>query len=280
MSRTLSKRKTIAQILIKFRLLWLILVAFFLLSGCVRDDISIRFSDANHGRFVQQIRIAQPVTELEGVMAIAWLERLEHQTESLGGWVQHPGSQESILTLPFFNVKDLETKFNQLFASEFETGFDMGKLKNNKFKDNEREALPTIASHLKMRSGNWIFWQRMVLDCELDLRSLNEIFVRGVSEPGASSGMAKVAIDPRQILSLEFRLSTPWGARALETAHTPARRSQGRQLIWKLEPGEMNHIAAIFWVPSPIGTGAMLIVFLMLIGLYIKAQSPKVLTDS
>ncbi len=262
MSRTLPKRRTIAQILIKFRLLWLILIAFFLLSGCVRDDISIRFDDANHGQFVQQIRIAQPATGLEGVMAIAWLERLEHQTERLGGWVQHPGSQESILTLPFFNAKDLETKFNRLFRAEFETEFET-KLRSGKGK---REPLPTIPSHLKMRSGNWILSQRMVLDYELDLRSLNEIFVRGVAESGGGSRVAKVAIDPRQILSLEFRLSTPWGARVMETDQTPARRNQGRQLIWKLELGEINHISAIFWVPSPIGIGAMLIVLLVLVG--------------
>jgi len=278
MSRTLPKRKTIAQILIRFRLLWLILIAFFLLSGCVRDDISIRFSDANHGKFVQQIRIAQPATGLESVMAIAWLERLERQAEHLGGWVQHPSSQESVLTLPFFNAKDLETKFNRLFEAEFETELQP----SSSFKSARREPLPTIASHLKMRSGNWILSQRMVLDYELDLRSLKQILVRGEgsgTSSGTSSGAAVVAIDPRQVLSLEFRLNTPWGARALETDRTLARQGRGKQLIWKLEPGEINHIAAIFWVPSPIGMGAALITLLVLIGLLIKAQSPKVLIN-
>jgi hypothetical protein len=262
MSRTLPKRKPIAQtlisqVLIKYRLLWLILVAFFLLSGCVRDDISLRFSDANHGRFVQQIRIAQPTTGLENVMAIAWLERLEQQTEKLGGWVQHPSTQDSVLTIPFFNAKDLEAKFNRLFQEEFQPSSQVRKTKPS-------EPLPTIASHLKMRSGNWILLQRMVLNYELDLRSLNSLFVK-----------EKMAIDPREVLSLEFRLSTPWGARVSEDQLTPMRHSQGRQLIWKLEPGEINHIAAIFWVPSPVGIGTMLIVLLVLLGILIKAPPLK-----
>ena len=259
MSRTFSKRRSIAQILIRFRLLWLIPIAFFLLSGCVRDDISLRFDDANHGSFVQQIRIAQPTTGLESVLAIAWLERLEQQTENLGGWVRHPSKQDSVLTIPFFNVKDLETKFNRLFQEEFQP--------SSKFANVPSEPLPTIASHLKMRAGNWILWQRMVLDYELDLRSFTPL----VQE--------KLEIDPREILSLEFHLITPWGARVLADERVPLKREQGRQMIWNLEPGEVNHIAAVFWVPSPIGIGAAFIALFVLVGLLIKAQSPKALSQ-
>lgn len=260
MSRVALTPKSFARGVIKLRLLWLILVAFFLLSGCVRYDVGVQFSDANHGKLVHHVRIAERSTSLESTLATVWLDRLEQRATRLGGQAQHPSSQELVVTIPFYNTKDLEAKFNQLFQAEFEPTI-------KKISRYQTEQLPTIASRLKTRSGNWVFSQRIYLDYELDLRSLNQLFAT-----------EKLSLNPQDLLDLEFNLTTPWGARSRVDA--PTVRTKGRQLIWTLTPGEINHLEAIFWVPSPLGIGAGLIVLLVLGGAIAKAQSPSVLTSS
>jgi hypothetical protein len=47
---------------------------------------------------------------------------------------------------------------------------------------------------------------------------------------------------------------------------------EGNQLTWKLQPGKQNHLEAIFWIPSPIGIGAVAIAILVGIGFWLKYQ--------
>jgi len=53
---------------------------------------------------------------------------------------------------------------------------------------------------------------------------------------------------------LEFSLNTP-GVRSVEKAENdvrPESYQKGRQLVWTLKPGQLNHLEAV-WLPSPIG---------------------------
>jgi Protein of unknown function (DUF3153) len=264
MSRTLPPAKTIAHLLVKFRLLWLILIAFFLLSGCVRSHVEIHFSDANHGRLVQQLQLSQPATGLENAVIDAWVERLEHQTIALGGriergQIQQTAAQTLKLTIPFFNSKDLETKFNRLLQAELQPGHS---------KRSRLAEPPPIVSHLKMRSGNWILWQRMVLDYELDLRSLEGLLTR-----------SQLPLNPRDLLNLELRLNAP-DVKILGGNPAPVFRKKGQQLVWSPQTGEVNQLRAVFWVPSPLGIGTALIVLFVLLGLWFKAHPIKALTPS
>ncbi|HEY9644346.1 MAG TPA: DUF3153 domain-containing protein [Coleofasciculaceae cyanobacterium] len=268
MSRTLPRAKTIAHILVKFRLLWLILIAFFLLSGCVRSDVDIRFNDANHGQLVQRLQLSQPATSLESAVVDAWLERLEHQAIALGGRLQRQQKQQTSvqtlkLTIPFFNSKDLETKFNQLLQAELQPSGSRSR---------RLPTLPPIISHLHMRSGNWILWQRMVLDYQLDLRSLDRLL-------SSQKTYAKLPLNPRDLLNLEFSLHAP-DVKILNSSPAAVLRKHGQRLVWSPQPGEINQLKAVFWLPSPLGRGTALIVLFVLLGMWFKAHPPKAFTPS
>lgn len=231
---------------IKLRLLWFILVAALLLSGCVHDDIGINFSDANHGEIAQHIRFkfqnpTSPGSSLNEAIATTWVESLEQRTKALGGRTRHPEAQEWLMTIPFHNAKDLESKFNQLFRSQ----------------SAQKSDLPT--SRLQIKTKNRLMWQRHYLQYDLDLRSLRATLQGDLSES----------------LDLEFKLKTPWGAQVPVTDDQLSAdfRKSGWQLVWKLKPGVMNHIEAIFSVPNSIGIGFVVISLMVISGAIVKVLS-------
>ncbi|MBW4515489.1 MAG: DUF3153 domain-containing protein [Timaviella obliquedivisa GSE-PSE-MK23-08B] len=223
---------------IKLRLLWFILVAALFLSGCVHNDVAIKFYDANHGEIVQHIRFKPQgsihlSSDLNDAIATAWVESLEQRTKALGGSTRHPQAQEWLMTIPFHNAKDLESKFNQLFRSQ----------------SAQNSELPT--SRLQIKTKNRLMWQRQHLQYDLDLRSLRATLQGNLSES----------------IDLEFKLKTPWWAQSPITddkLSSKLRKSEG-QLAWRLKPGAMNHIEAIFWVPNFVGIG-FCVISLMIIG--------------
>ena len=174
------------------------------------------------------------------------------------------------MTLPFYNGKDLEDKFNHFFnPAEF-------NLKKSK-KETEVK-LPEFASHLNLKQNNWIFALRNHISLELDLRSLSLL-----------STSENVLISSGNLLELQFVLTTPWGARIVnpvsvsDTSDEPQFvkvESNGKQVVWTLQPGEINQLEAIFWVPSPIGIGTLVIVMVTALGMYLKSNiQPSVKID-
>ncbi|HEY9663337.1 MAG TPA: DUF3153 domain-containing protein, partial [Allocoleopsis sp.] len=116
---------------------------------------------------------------------------------------------------------------------------------------------------LQIQTRNLILWKRHHLQYDLDLRSLSVI-------PDADNA-ATLLVNPKDLLNLEFTLNTTDGAQSLSSTLSPTVRRQGKQLVWSLQPGEVNHLEAIFWVPSPLGIGAAIIVALVLGGMFAKA---------
>jgi Protein of unknown function (DUF3153) len=233
-----SVPKIILRQFIKLRLLWFILVSTLLLSGCVHYDTGIKISDANHGEIIQHIRLKAKDDRLSDPVATTWIESLVQRTQTLGGKTRHPEAREWVMTIPFYNARDLEAKFNQLFQSSQTT-------------------LPL--SRLQIRTKNRVMWQRNELCYDLDLRSLRAILQGDFSES----------------LDLEFKLRAPGGAQVPTESGklSPKLRKKGWQLVWKLQPGMMNHIEAVFWVPSPIGTGFVLISLWVIGGYMVKVLS-------
>jgi hypothetical protein len=85
----------------------------------------------------------------------------------------------------------------------------------------------------------------------------------------ASKG--NVLANAGSILDLEFSLKTPWGAKNIQLTETAIEpEKNGNQLVWKLQPGQLNHIEAVFWLPSPLGIGALLIILFVWGGLYLR----------
>jgi hypothetical protein len=241
---------------IKLRLLWFILVALLLLSGCVHDDVGINFSDANHGEIVQHIRLksqgsTHPSSSLNEAIVSTWVESLEQRTKALGGRTRHLEAEEWLMIIPFHNAKDLESKFNQLFQPQ------LFRSPSTQTQSTQKPDLPT--SRLQIKTQNRLMWQRHDLQYDLDLRSLRATLQGDFSES----------------LDLEFKLKTPWGAQVPVTNGelSPNLRKSGWQLAWKLKPGVMNHIEAVFRVPNGIGIGVVVISLMVIGGAIVKVLS-------
>lgn len=249
----------IPRILNRLRVLWVVLLASLLLSGCVQYDVGINFEGQHRGTIVQHIKLEERLTNFSKDQVNEWLKSLERRARQLQGKTQRLSDQEIIVTLPFSNGQELESKFNQFFNPADQ------KKSTDKANATEDVDLPNFNSRISLTQGNFIFWVRNQLSYELDLRSL-----------GVLSANGNVIVSPDSLLNLQFSLETPWAARSIEknpNSLTPEVYDDGHQLVWTLQPGQLNHIEAVFWLPSPLGIGAFVIVLLVLGGFYVKYKS-------
>lgn len=234
------------------RLVGIVLVVS-LLSGCVRYDVGVNFDNPHRGEIVQHIKLGERLTSFSGDSAQEWLNSIERRTRKLEGKVKRLSNEEIAVTIPFNNGAELESKFNEFFNPVE---------KNNSSKVTTTEKLPTIDSHFKLNQNNLLLLSRNKLSYDLDLRSLSLISINN-----------SVLANPGSILDLEFSLNTPWGAKSIEkdsNAVHPESNQNGRQLVWTLKPGQLNHVEAVFWLPSPIGIGTILITLFVAVGIYLR----------
>ncbi len=248
----------------------IVFCALFLLSGCVRYDVGVNFQDQTHGQIVQKIQLGERLTSFSRDVIDEWVSSLERRVKQLKGRTKKLSKQEILVTIPFDNGKDLEDKFNHFFnPAEFNL---------KKSKKEAEVKLPEFSSHLNLKQNNWIFAIRNHLSLELDLRSLSLL-----------STSENVLISSGNLLELQFVLTTPWGATIVnpvsvsENSEAPQFvkvEFDGKQVIWTLKPGEINQLEAIFWVPSPIGIGTIIIVGITALGMYLKSNlRPSVKMD-
>jgi hypothetical protein len=223
------------------------LLASVLMTGCVQYDVGVQFDHPNRGEIVQHIKLAERLTSFSGKPVQEWIDSIERRTRQLEGKTKRVSDEEIVVTIPFNNGAELEAKFNEFF--------------NPVSKQNQTATeLPSIDSHLKLNQNNLLLLVRNRLSYDLDLRSLSLISANG-----------NALISPGSILDLEFSLNTPWGAKSIETnAIVPTGDRNGRHLVWTLKPGEMNHIEAVFWLPSPIGIGSVTIALFIAVGIYLR----------
>lgn len=245
------------QILMRLRIVGVIAFASMVLSGCVNYNVGVNFQGQHHGQIVQQIKLGEQLTSFSNTQAQEWLKSIERRARQLQGKTKRLSDGELVVTIPFSNGEELESKFNQFFNPVVK--------KNSPSQATETGNLPQFESKLHLDQGNFIFWQRNHLSYDLDLRSLGVISTKG-----------NVIISPNTLLDLKFSLETPWGGRSVveaPNAVTPQVYDDGHQLVWVLQPGQLNHIEAIFWLPSPLGVGALVIVLFVLVGFYLKYKS-------
>lgn len=234
----------------------LVLLACLLISGCVRSDLTLQFRGQSGGRIVEHLTLSDQVTAVSGTTAKTWFKRIERQVRQLGGRTRRLANQELAITIPFGTAADLETKLSRLLTLSEPL---------NAGRSATLQSQLLIHSDLKLTQQNWLLLIRNRLRLDLDLRSLG---VQGLNgEP---------LLSPDALLDLTFALETPWTARVLTTQQprpegmTPAARQQGKTLVWTLQPGQVNHLEAVFWYPSSVGMGAVIIVLLVGAGSYLK----------
>lgn len=241
----------------RLRVFGIALLSVVLLSGCVQYKVGVNFDGAHHGEFVQQIKLEERLTNFSSSQVQDWLRSIESRAKQLDGKTKRISNQEIVVKIPFSSGKELESKFNQFFNPVVQKKADNKAV--------EALNLPKFDSKIHLNQGNFIFWQRNRLSYDLDLRSL-----------GVLSENGNVIVSPGSLLNLQFSLITPGVARSIEkdaNAITPAVYDQGHQLVWTLQPGQLNHLEAVFWLPSPLGIGTLMIVLFVLAGYYGKYKS-------
>lgn len=223
-----------------------------MLTGCVEYDIGVQMNSQTHGEIVQLIELQDRLTIFSRATLQTWLDSIDERVRQLSGESEMISDQALKVRIPFNNGAELAVKFNKFFNS-------YEQLANY---NNDEEDLSLLASDLGVTQNNLILAIRNHLQLDLDLRSLAIV-----------SADERLLLSPDRFLDMKFGLTTPWGAKVIGD-RTGVERS-GNQLVWTLEQGKLNHIEAIFWVPSPIGIGALIIIMLVAGGTYLKEGKVK-----
>lgn len=234
----------------------IVISAILVLTGCVQSDVKINFESQTHGEIVQIIKLGEQVTSFSHSTIQGYFNTIDRRARRLQGRTKKVSNQEIKVIIPFNNGKELSEKFNKFFnpIAGKKTQGDI-QLEHD---------LPQWKSHLKVKQNNFVFFLRNMVTLEVDLRELS---VRSPND--------NVLISPGNLLDLHLSLNTPWGAKNLsqDAEALPLEISQeGKELIWQLKPGEINHLEAVFWLPSPVGIGALVIILFVTFGWYIKYQ--------
>jgi Protein of unknown function (DUF3153) len=241
-------------------LLPFVLCLLTLVTGCVQYDVGVNFESQTRGEIVQHIKLGDKLTSFSSETIGEWLKSIERRVRSLDGKTKRLSDQEILVKIPFNNGAELESKFNQFYNPIAQTP---KKTKTREASPLETD-LPKFESHLKVKQNNLFFVLRNRLTLELDLRSLSLLSSNG-----------SLLVSPGELLELGFNLNTPWGAKSIETvagAIVPESFQAGKQLLWKLKPGEINYLEAVFWIPSPVGIGAVMIALFVAAGFSLKYQ--------
>ena len=237
--------------LVRF-LLPVVLCLATLLTGCVDYDVGVKFTTPYQGEITQHITVSDKLTSLAPGESRKWLNSIEKRSRQLKGKVNKLNSSELLLTIPFGNGAELAQKFNQLFQTSIVPNATIPQGKAD---------LIQLNSQVDLHQNNLIFVERNTIDLAIDLRALNVLTQED-----------KIDIDLDSLANLEFQLNTPWIANNISDDEylQPVNNPLKKGLVWQLKPGEMNHIKAVFWLPSPVGIGSGLIIILMLLGFFLK----------
>ncbi|MGK7923177.1 MAG: DUF3153 domain-containing protein [Trichodesmium sp.] len=234
------------------KVIFISFLAILLLNGCVQYEVGINFDSQNHGEIVQHIKLAKKLRNFSREIVSDWLKSVETRTYELQGKTKRISKQEIIVTIPFNNGADLENKFNSFFQS-------IDSVEAQSYSPEILEDLPKLASHIEVNQNNFFVALRNKLSMNLDLR--------------LSSSNTKVAVNPDGLLDVEFKLITPWGFSDIKSSENQEiEHLNQKELIWQLKSGEINSLDVVFWIPSPIGIGTILICLFIYLGITLKYQ--------
>jgi hypothetical protein len=262
-----------------WRVVGVLAIATIFLTGCVDYKVGIQFDNQTHGTIVQNVRLSDKLMAFNREAASAWLDSIAKRTRNLGGKVRSLSEQEIEAKMSFSNAAELEEKLNTFFhpiqeqnqtaaasvvAASSESQPESRTPKEAATDTENQDELPQIGSNLKINQNNFLLVLRNRFVYDIDLRSLAVLSSEG-----------NILVSPGSLVDLKLTLQAPWGLRSVEKheyAISPQMNLEGNQLTWKLQPGKQNHLEAIFWIPSPIGIGAVAIAILVGIGFWLKYQ--------
>ncbi|HIK14715.1 MAG TPA: DUF3153 domain-containing protein [Leptolyngbyaceae cyanobacterium M33_DOE_097] len=240
--RSLGRVARAAQL----RLVCLIAVLAIGLSGCAESDLGIRFDSPSQGVITQRIYLGERLLSLSNMTVKQLQKAIAQQTQSVGGSVKQLPNQTLLISIPFRDAIDLEQKFNRFFKPQAKLALALSDF-------------PTIPTQLAVRRNNFLLLERTRLSYDVDLRNL-----------GLTGSTGQLLFSPGSLINLTFHLDTPWNVKVLAPKQQPNLQQQGRQLNWQLLPGEENHLDVAFWMPNPIGLGAIVIGAIVALGYYLR----------
>jgi Protein of unknown function (DUF3153) len=245
------------------------------LCGCVNYDVGFNVRGQSGGEFTQVIRLGTGADSNSGDSLGNWIASLEQRTKALDGRVRRRSDQSLELTIPFRNSKDLDRKFNQFFdpeAAPAKTQLTQSL--------RAKPSLPSISAHLDLTEQNYLLFLHDRFQLDLDLRPLSLI---ATTDQSSSQTIDTTLINPGSLLDLTLQLTTPWGSNPAPNSLRPT--VTGSQLQWQLQPGKLNHLEASYWMPSPIGWGALVVIGLVALTSWLRDRlttlvDPSTLVES
>ena len=233
-------------------LLPFILCLLTLLTGCVDYDVGVSFDSPYDGTIVQHVRVGEDLTSLDRSATKEWLKSIEDRTYKLRGKVKRLSSDELAVVIPFSNAKELAEKFNQFFYGNSSP--------TDSSLPTETDELTSINSRISLRQSNLLLLERNYINLIIDLRALGDIPEQN-----------QIVFDSSSFVNLTFQLNAPWITRSLKGREllSPVKNTPGK-LIWQLQPGKINHIKAVVWLPNYLGIGTAIIIVLIIVGFYVK----------
>jgi Protein of unknown function (DUF3153) len=214
------------------------------LSGCVKYDTGVNFSSLNYGEIVEHIQLGEQLNSFSQNAIQTWVASIERRTKQAQGQLKHVSDREFEVIIPFDNARDLVTKIDRYFNPE----------------SVNTESPSQFNARMQIEQSNFLLTVRNHLIFDIDLRNL----AIQTSDP-------KVSVAAPDFVDLDFSLQSPWGIANGGTTNIAAvKMPNHNQMTWRLKPGLLNHIDAIFWLPNPLGIGAIFIVVICLGGYYLK----------
>ncbi|AFZ48051.1 hypothetical protein Cyast_2101 [Cyanobacterium stanieri PCC 7202] len=232
-------------------ILFVVLIVF--LTGCVRYDVGVNFSQANKGTIIQHIKLGEQLTSFSEAEGNAWLNGIQKQALKLHGKVKRLSAEELVVTIPFNNGQDLVNKFNQFFLSGVDSKV------NRDLTQNQGDSLLDLEASMDIKQSNGIFIERNVLHFSADLTPL-----------GVVSDEGNIIISSGDLINLQLSFNFPWGAKLITNDFPTWTRGDDNQYNVSLKAGQVNDVTAIFWVPNYIGLGAGAIALFTLLGFILK----------
>ncbi len=254
----------------------IVIILALSLCGCVNYDVGFNVRGQSGGEFTQMIRLGTGADSNSGDSLGDWIASLEQRTKALDGRVRRRSDQSLELTIPFRNSKDLDRKFNQFFDPEAAQPQSAQLAKSSRAKSAKpvRANIPSISAHLDLKEQNYLLFLHDRFQLDLDLRPLSLI---SATDQTSSQAIDTTLINPGSLLDLTLQLTTPWGSRPAANSLRPT--VKGSQLQWQLQPGKLNHLEASYWMPSPIGWGALVVMGLVALSSWLKSKLTPLVQD-
>jgi Protein of unknown function (DUF3153) len=215
------------------------------LSGCVKYDTGVNFSSLNYGEIVEHIQLGEQLNSFNQKAVQTWIASIEQRTKQAEGQITRVSDREFKVIIPFNNAQELVAKIDRYFNP---TPVD-------------QEDKSKFNAHMQINQSNFLLAVRNQMIYDIDLRSLS-----------LKSSDPQAAMAAQNFVNLDFSLQSPWGVKNSDAPGNivGVKVPNKKQVHWQLKPGELNHLDAIFWLPNPLGIGAILIILISGGGYYLK----------